>query len=175
MGFPIFVINWFMTLYKNIESVCLVNGNLLKTFSIERGVRQGCPLSMLAFVIFQEPLYIAIEKYANVIPPQIPGICFKNLGYADDTTLFVIDEKSLIEIFNILYMFVEASNSKLNIKKTKIYSYGNWQGRLQWPVKDIKVELEHFKTLGITFSTDYNKALDLTWKDICRKIEKKFN
>ena len=131
MGFPIFVINWFMTLYKNIESVCLVNGNLLKTFNIERGVRQGCPLSMLAFVIFQEPLYIAIEKYANVIPPQIPGICFKNLGYADDTTLFVIDEKSLIEIFRILYMFVEASNSKLNIKKTKIYSYGNWQGRLQ--------------------------------------------
>ena len=61
----------------------------------------------------------------------------------------------------------------MNVRKTKIYSFGKWQGKLHWPIKDIKVEIEHFKTLGITFSTDYNRALDLTWNDIHRKIEKR--
>ena len=60
MGFPPFIINWIIILHTNIESVCLVNGNLSVPFNIERGVRQGCPLSMLLFVIFQEPLYKAI-------------------------------------------------------------------------------------------------------------------
>ena len=109
----------------------------------------------------------------NVIPPQIPGKKFKNVGYADDTTLFVMDEQSIKEIFQILNLFEDASNSKLNVRKTKIYSFGKWQGKLQWPIKDIKVELEHFKTLGITYSTDYNKALDITWNSICNKLEKR--
>ena len=173
IGFPVTIITWFMIFYKGIESVVLINGTLSKSFKIERGVRQGCPLSMLAFVIFQEPLYRAIEKCANVIPPQIPGKKVHNVGYADDTTFFITDEQSLNEIFNILNLFQNASNSKLNIRKTKIYSFGKWQGKLQWPIKDIKVEIEHFKTLGITFSTDYNRALDLTWNDIYKKIDKR--
>ena len=86
IGFPVTIITWFMIFYKGIESVVLINGTLSKSFKIERGVRQGCPLSMLAFVIFQEPLYRAIEKCANVIPPQIPGKKVHNVGYADDTT-----------------------------------------------------------------------------------------
>ena len=151
MGFPVSIINWFFILYKNIESSCMVNGHLLKAFSIERGVRQGCPLSMLAFVLFQEPLYLAIEKYANVIPPQIPGKNFKNVGYADDTSLYIVDEKSLIEAFHVLSLFEDASNAKLNLKKTKIFSFGKWQGRHLWPNKDLKVELEYFKALGIFF------------------------
>ena len=59
------------------------------------------------------------------------------------------------------------------MRKTKIYSFGKWKGKLDWPIKDIKVESEHFKTLGITYSTDYNKALDITWNSICNKLEKR--
>ena len=44
---------------------------------------------------------------------------------------------------------------------------------LLWPIKDLKVELEYFKALGIFFSINYNKALDETWKDINRKLEKR--
>ena len=173
MGFPVSIINWFMTFYKNIESVCMVNGHLSNPFKIKRGVRQGCPLSMLAFVLFQEPLYRALERYVNVIPPQIPGNKIKNIGYADDTTFFVANEQSLNEIFNILGLFEDASNSKLNLKKTRIYGFGEWQGRLKWPIKDIKVEVEQVKTLGIFFSINYNKALDATWKEVHKKLEKR--
>ena len=119
IGFPTSVINWFIVLYKNIESVCMINGHLSDPFKVKRGVRQGCPLSMIAFVLFQEPLYKALEKYVNVIPPQIPGSKIKKVGYADDTTLFVIDEQSLKEIFNVLSSFEDTTNSKLNMQKQK--------------------------------------------------------
>ena len=173
MGFPVSIINWFMILHSNIESMCMINGTLTKSFKIERGVRQGCPLSMLAFVIFQEPLYRVLHKHINIIPPQVPGQKFKNLGYADDTTIFVMNEQSLCESFKVIQKFENASNSKLNVKKTKIYSFGEWQGRLVWPIKDIKVEVEHFKALGITHSVDYNKAVDIQWNNIYNKIDKR--
>ena len=173
MGFPQSIITWFMIFYKDIESMCMINGSMTTSFRIERGVRQGCPLSMIAFVIFQEPLYRALHRHIHIIPPNIPGEITKNVGYADDTTIFIMSERSLVESFNVLQKFEKASNSKLNIRKTKIYSFGDWQGRIVWPIQDIKVEMEHFKALGIIHSIDYNKAIDIQWKSIYNKMDKR--
>ena len=161
MGFPSNVINWIMILYKNIQSTCLINGYLTKPFKVERGIRQGCPLSMIVYVIFQEPLYNAIEKISSIIPPAIKSEQIKVLGYADDTTGFMGNDRSLMHFMNLIKIFEKASNSKLNIKKTKIYGFGQWKNRKNWPIPDIKVEMECFKTLGIMFSYNYNLAVDL--------------
>ena len=72
MGFPQFVINWIKILYTDVCSSCLINGYISKEFKIERGVRQGCPLSMLLYVLFQEPLYLAIEKSKKMLPLELP-------------------------------------------------------------------------------------------------------
>ena len=175
MGFPPSIIKWFMIFYKDIESICMINGTMTNPFKIERGVRQGCPLSMLAFVIFQEPLYRAIHMHIKIIPPQVPGKIFKNVGYADDTTIFAMSEESLCESFNLIQKFENASNSKLNIKKTKIYSFGQWKNRLVWPINDMKVELDYFKALGINYSVDYNKAVETQWNNIYNKLSKRVN
>ena len=62
MGFNDIFISWIKIFYKNIVSVCLVNGHLGDAIKINRGVRQGCPLSMILYIIAQEPLYQAIKK-----------------------------------------------------------------------------------------------------------------
>ena len=171
MRFPNVIINWILTLYTNIQSLCLVNGNFTDTFNIYRGVRQGCPLSMLFFVIFQNPLYVAIENANKIKPIVIPGNNISELGYADDTNLFVCDDNSILEIFKIFNQFEKATNSKINIRKTKIYGYGKWANRRNWPIADLKVEVEYFSTLGIVFSTNYKKALDTMWTGIYNKIK----
>ncbi len=38
-------ISYIKTVYNNIESILINNGNTSKYFKLERGVRQGCPLS----------------------------------------------------------------------------------------------------------------------------------
>ena len=88
IGFPEFIINWVITMHTNIQSVCMINGNITKPFDIKRGVRQGCPLSMIFYVIFQEPLYKAIKMSNKIIPPLLPCKQIKNTGYADDTSIF---------------------------------------------------------------------------------------
>ena len=171
MGFPENIIKWVIVLHTNIQSVCMVNGNLTKPFNIRRGVRQGCPMSMLFFVIFQEPLYKAISISKTIIPPMLPSKQVKNVGYADDTSIMVKNDEGFIGVFNLLEKFQKASNSKLNLRKTKIYGFGEWENRLNWPIKDLKIEMEYFTTLGITFSCKYDIALDRTWNTILNKIK----
>ena len=171
IGFPEFIINWLMILYTNITSSCMVNGYITKEFRIERGVRQGCPLSMLVYVLFQEPLYLAIQKNSNILPIEIPERNTKTIGYADDTTICIKDDVGIIEVFNVIKKFVDASNSKINIKKTKIYGFGDWSNRVNWPIENLKIEMEYFSTLGITFSANYDNALSITWNKVCNKVK----
>ena len=55
-------INCIKMLYLNITSKLKINNVLGEPFPILKGVRQGCPLSMLLFIIYQEALYRLIKK-----------------------------------------------------------------------------------------------------------------
>ena len=68
MGFSENFINILKIFYSFRKSKCIINGFLTEEFDIERGVRQGCPLSMLLFIISQEPLYKAIENNCQIKP-----------------------------------------------------------------------------------------------------------
>ena len=48
-------INWIKLLYSNASATVNVNGNLTKPIPLERGVRQGCPLS--------SPLYVMVMAF----------------------------------------------------------------------------------------------------------------
>ena len=53
---------WITVLYNNISSCVLNNGFATKHFNLSRGVRQGCPLSGILFVIGTEILSNAIKR-----------------------------------------------------------------------------------------------------------------
>ena len=171
MNFPELIVKWIQNLYTGINSIVLINGFSTQSFDICRGVRQGCPLSMMLFVIFQNPLYLAFENSNNVIPIELPGNTTIELGYADDTSVFINDDDSLLEIFRIINYFEKATNSRTNISKTKIYGFGYWEGRRIWPMAELKIEEVFFKALGIHFSSHYDISLKTMWKYIYDKIK----
>ena len=138
------------------------------------GIRQGYPLSMLLYVIFQEALYMAF-KNSNIIR----SIDFPNreklivLGYADDTHLFPKNDESIVEINNIVIKFELATGAVLNRNKTKIYGLGRWNERSIWPLDWLKVELNSFKLLGIIYCNSYDAALSLNWDKALAAIQVK--
>ena len=57
MGFDNNAISLIKLFCSNKKSCLQINGNVLEKFDIGRGIRQGCPLSMIIYVVFKEPLY----------------------------------------------------------------------------------------------------------------------
>ena len=108
-------LHWVIVFYKNIQSCILNNGMTSNFFTLERGVRQGDPLSPYLFVIAVETLAIAIRQNSD-----IKGIYIgdehetKLLQYADDTTAILADTNSAKVLFELLDRFRNISGLKIN-------------------------------------------------------------
>ena len=87
--------NWVKILYNNVSSCVLNNGFGSEFFPVERGVRQGCPLSGLLFVIGIEILGRAIKNDTGIKGIKVGEKEIKVSLYADDTTVFVRDLDSV--------------------------------------------------------------------------------
>ena len=95
-GFGATFINWISILYNGIESALSINNILGEFFPVTRSVRQGCPLSMALYIVFQEPFYRALTDSRIIRPLTLPGNDQqKVLGYADDPNVIVRDSASV--------------------------------------------------------------------------------
>ena len=88
-------ISWVQTFYGAVQSCVINSGYSSQFFNIERGVRQGCPLSGLLFVLCIEILAQSIKQDSEVLGIQVKGKEIKICQYADhDTTCFVCNQTS---------------------------------------------------------------------------------
>ena len=90
-GFGSFLISWFQTFYKNIESCVLNNGWASCFFQLQRGVRQDCPLSPYLFILSAEILAKAVRSNKNIKGISVNNSEIKEIAddIADDTTFIL--------------------------------------------------------------------------------------
>lgn len=100
---PIFR-SWIIAMYNNIEFVIRVN--VLKSFAIERLVRQRGPLSPLLHVLALEPLRRKLE----VIGETPDG----STAYADDISIIVSDEGQLPHVENPIKGYDAVAEAHVN-------------------------------------------------------------
>jgi len=62
IGFEVPFVNWVMSYLSSISFIVLINGYASSFFNVERGLRQGCPLSPLLFLLVVEGLGRALEE-----------------------------------------------------------------------------------------------------------------
>ena len=110
-----FTLNAVRTLYDNTTAVIEINGYLSQSFRIHRGVRQGCPLSALLFNLALDPL---IQKI-NSLSHNLFHSHTKVIAYADDMTCCPTTDGVPL-LINLLANFGEATQLKINLKKTEI-------------------------------------------------------
>ena len=144
---------WINVLYTDITSCVINNGYASEFFSLERGVRQGCPLSGILFVLCAEILAHAVRNDENIKGIQIYKKEYKVSQYADDTTAFVADAESAKKLFEMLRAFQETSGLEINTTKTEGMWLGSCRHNTATPF-DIIWPSEPIYAIGIFFSYD---------------------
>lgn len=107
MGFPMICINLIKLLFNNAKACVKVNNTPSKSFTIEREVRQGCPLAPYLFIILADVLNIMVQAEGRA--GRIKGIILPMrerqqilAQYADDTSITLLGEEGSVR--NLIYM-----------------------------------------------------------------------
>ena len=120
MNFGPSFLNWIKTFYTNISSCVVNNGYSSEFFSLQRGVRQGCPLSGLLFVPAVEPLAHEIRIDESIKGLENGNKITKLSMYADDTTAFIRDDSSAVSLLTLLDQFGDLSGLKIISLKPRV-------------------------------------------------------
>nr|GEW26017.1 putative RNA-directed DNA polymerase, eukaryota, reverse transcriptase zinc-binding domain protein [Tanacetum cinerariifolium] len=130
MGFGEKWRKWISTWLTSASISVMVNGSPTKEFKMERGLRQGNPLSPLLFLLVAEALQISILEACNKgfykgISMVNGGANISLLQYVDDALFF--GNWSRVIAYNlilILKCFEKTSGLKVNIAKSRLFDIG---------------------------------------------------
>ena len=129
-GFGPMFCGWVSLFYNNVFSRVICNGKLTCPIFLGRGVRQGCPLSPLLYVLVSEVLSTQIRNCKEIEGFRLPGaggLQFKVSQYADDATNFLKSERSLFMLLEVVRKYEKGSGAKLNTSKTEAMWLGRWR------------------------------------------------
>ena len=169
-----------MSSLSSVSFVVLINGGASVFFKAGRGLRQGCPLAPLLFIIIAEGLSRAI--YCARDDGIFHGISFDNnislthVIFVDDV-IMVSDglEQSLSSLYEILLIYCKASSMQINDKKSALYHSGldeyeiiTLQNIFSFPVLSIE---NGMKYLGFFLKPCRYVLKDWDW--LIAKVEKR--
>lgn len=120
-------------LYKESKAQINVNRVLMETFQINRGVKQGCPLSAalyiltirIPYLILYYPLLKKIKQDKRIQGTlNSTNKTVKVIAYADDVMIIVKNQEQLGIVCDYFKMYEEVAGARLNQNKME----GVWIG-----------------------------------------------
>jgi len=146
IGVPQRIIKAIMALYTNNIHFIRTNSGLLFVFVVYSGVRQGCPLSSVVFVLTTD----CINMYLN----KRLGDRDKLWSYADDIAALLYNYKySLDQLCNALNVI--GSVSALNINCSKCVCIPLWPGSLEEIQSSVCSEFPGVSNFSFAWSAKY--------------------
>ncbi|KAH9272909.1 hypothetical protein BASA83_004801 [Batrachochytrium salamandrivorans] len=169
MGFPRRTLAFLKALYTSSSARARAGSLLSDSFPVQRGVRQGCPLSGLLFNLFINDIL------DGVAPITVPGLSrdtnpIRGLMYADDVAVFADSEQSLLAASTAIEQWANRWEMQFGVAKCGIISFtGHLAPRLDSPL-DIRLHgqlvsrVESYKYLGILIDSKLDHSAWLKQK-----------
>ena len=110
------------------------NGYSSEFFRLRRGIRQGCPLSGLLFVLGIEVLSKNIIMDSSIKGISVRGKEIKMCQCADDTSCFLQNVESAKLLLSKIQTFSGMSGLLINKNKTEALCLGKWKDRKDKPL-----------------------------------------
>ncbi|GJW43442.1 reverse transcriptase domain, reverse transcriptase zinc-binding domain protein [Tanacetum coccineum] len=181
MGFGPKWRKWILACLSSASVSILKNGSPCKEFAMERGLRQGDPLSPFLFLIFAEALQVMMIDACN--KGIYKGISLANDGanvsllqYADDALFFGEWSKSnMIHLLHILNCFHDVSGLEINLSKSRLFGIGVSGEEVVNIARGVNCSYGFlpFTYLGLPVGKDMNRIK--AWSDIANKFTKKLS
>ena len=180
-GFGDSFIHWIQILYSNAYTKISINGFLTKEIHLQCGVRQGCPLSPLLYVMVIEVLALQLRANPNIVGFNIEGEKIVSTHYADDAVIKITQNRCFKEVYKELKDYEKATGARLNYNKTVGLWVGKWKGRTDDPfhdiddvgLKKIKWTNKNVKYLGVYVGNDLPDLQ--TFQEIIPKMKKRLH
>eukprot|EP00253_Pinus_taeda_P022123 PITA_22123 len=183
MGFSSAIINWIKACIASPWIAPLVNCHPSDFFQASRGLRQGCPLSPLLYVIQASVLSFQLDhnQQTQILPRlrmvhQVKDI--NHAQFADDTLLLGGASINSIKSFKKeLDSYIEVSGSKINFIKSAAYSWNCSVKELSDIARILHMEgscaWDSFKYLGIPIFRTIPKVAH--WLPLLDKIKNRIH
>eukprot|EP00253_Pinus_taeda_P021735 PITA_21735 len=165
-------LEWIMACLENINFAVIINGTPSPFFKAERGLRQGCPLSPLMFILVMNTLSIQLNREATGLRYRPIKMCkdfyLSHNLFVDDILIFAMLHKaSWLHLFEIVSRFQSASGICINKEKSKLYHNENDQVLVSWfaglfGIEAVLIE-NGLKYLGFSLNPTGNKTRDWSW------------
>jgi len=179
MGFGHLWRCWIKNCITSASMSVLINGVPSKPFQMERGLRQGDPLSPFLFVLMGEVLNRMMQRAADLnlfkgISVGKNGLQLTHLQFADDTLIFCeADQEHLLKIKNVLLSFQAFSGLMVNFHKSGLIVIGkeaNW-GQQAADLLGCKLAQLPITYLGVPLGANMRKRA--SWQCIIDKVHKR--
>ena len=172
------VIKWIETFYNGIKSTVLVNNSPTSWFPVERGCRQGDPISPYIFLLCCEVLAHMIRQNENIKGYRIFNSEIKISQFADDTSLFLDGSQNSFEYcIETILEYAKYSGLAMNLDKTKVVCFGCEQppNNTYLPHLNLDWNPTSFNLLGVEFTTDLVNIADINIHKKLTEISNELN
>ena len=160
MNFGAAFISWIYMLHQGAKTRFLL-GFLTRAIWVRFSIRQGDPLSMILYIIYVEPLLMALEKSLSGL--KLSSVQQTLEAYCDDINVITDDLGDFRRLEEKVVEFEKFSGALLSRnKKCNVIGFGNWARRDCWPISWLK-PVECVKMFGVFICDSYTELLSTNW------------
>ena len=166
------LISWIKILYNDISSCTMNNGHASDFFSVRCGVRQGCPLSPLLFIICIEILSLFIRNDERIEGIHVYNSNIRVSLYADDVTIYLKSERDLRRIIQILDSFKILSGLTMNRDKSELIALGYYKAHPpDVSFSGLMYSTGPVKLLGVVLVNNFSELIRLNYLPKLEKLK----
>lgn len=164
--------SWIMACVESVHYAVIINGIPSSFFQAERGLRQGCPLSPLLFILVMNSLSSHINLAVSQGRCKSVMICkdvsLSHNFFVDDILIFaMLFKASWACLYIIFQKFHAATGLFINSDKTKLFHNNSNLANALWVANRFGINLallsEGLPYLGFRLKVKNNKYADWLW------------